>query len=46
MSGQRVDSLRNKEFGFVFQQFFLNGKDTAPRTKFDDQQPAGAHNRY
>lgn len=23
-----IDSLRNKKFGFVFQQFFLNGKDT------------------
>ena len=28
MSGRQVDGVRNKEFGFVFQQFFLNGKDT------------------
>ncbi len=23
-----IDALRNKKFGFVFQQFFLNGRDT------------------
>jgi len=28
MSSKRLDRLRNQEFGFVFQQFFLNGKDT------------------
>jgi len=27
-SGKELDRLRNREFGFVFQQFFLNGNDT------------------
>ncbi|MGD8373824.1 MAG: ABC transporter ATP-binding protein [Candidatus Woesebacteria bacterium] len=26
---QKLDKLRNKEFGFIFQQFFLNGRETA-----------------
>jgi putative ABC transport system ATP-binding protein len=28
LSRKRLDSLRNKSFGFVFQQFFLNANDT------------------
>jgi len=28
MDGKQLDILRNKKFGFVFQQFFLNGNDT------------------
>lgn len=28
MSGSQLDMLRNKKYGFVFQQFFLNEKDT------------------
>lgn len=28
MSGRQLDILRNKHYGFVFQQFFLNEKDT------------------
>jgi putative ABC transport system ATP-binding protein len=28
LSAKQLDLLRNKSFGFVFQQFFLNGKDT------------------
>ncbi|MGO8949743.1 MAG: ABC transporter ATP-binding protein [Ktedonobacterales bacterium] len=28
MSGRQVDSLHNKSYGFVFQQFYLNGNDT------------------
>lgn len=28
MNGRQLDTLRNKKFGFVFQQFFLNGNDT------------------
>jgi putative ABC transport system ATP-binding protein len=28
MNGKQVDSLRNKRYGFVFQQFFLNENDT------------------
>lgn len=28
LSGKQLDSIRNKTFGFVFQQFFLNGGDT------------------
>jgi putative ABC transport system ATP-binding protein len=28
MSGRQLDKLRNKSYGFVFQQFFLNGNDT------------------
>lgn len=28
MSGKQLDTLRNKHYGFVFQQFFLNEKDT------------------
>jgi putative ABC transport system ATP-binding protein len=28
MKPRELDRLRNKEFGFVFQQFFLNGNDT------------------
>jgi putative ABC transport system ATP-binding protein len=28
MSGRKVYNLRNKSYGFVFQQFFLNGNDT------------------
>lgn len=28
LSGKQLDRLRNREFGFVFQQFFLNGNDT------------------
>src|ERR1700722_19464807 len=28
MNGRQVDALRNKSYGFVFQQFFLNANDT------------------
>lgn len=28
MNGAQLDTLRNKKYGFVFQQFFLNEKDT------------------
>ncbi len=28
LSGREIDSLRNRVFGFVFQQFFLNANDT------------------
>lgn len=28
LSSKQLDSIRNKTFGFVFQQFFLNGNDT------------------
>jgi putative ABC transport system ATP-binding protein len=28
LSGNQLDNLRNKKYGFVFQQFFLNEKDT------------------
>jgi putative ABC transport system ATP-binding protein len=28
LGARQVDSLRNKRYGFVFQQFFLNGNDT------------------
>jgi len=28
LSGRQIDKLRNKNYGFVFQQFFLNGNDT------------------
>lgn len=28
LSAKALDKLRNKNFGFVFQQFFLNGNDT------------------
>jgi putative ABC transport system ATP-binding protein len=28
MSSRQVDGLRNKSYGFVFQQFYLNGNDT------------------
>lgn len=28
LGGKRLDRLRNQEFGFVFQQFFLNGNDS------------------
>lgn len=28
LSSKDLEKLRNKEFGFVFQQFFLNGNDT------------------
>jgi putative ABC transport system ATP-binding protein len=28
ISGRQLDDLRNKQFGFVFQQFFLNANDT------------------
>jgi putative ABC transport system ATP-binding protein len=28
MSGRQLDTLRNKHYGFVFQQFFLNENDT------------------
>lgn len=28
LSEKQKDSLRNQKFGFVFQQFFLNGRDT------------------
>ncbi len=28
LSSQDLDNLRNKKFGFVFQQFFLNGRNT------------------
>lgn len=28
LSGKELDKLRNREFGFVFQQFFLNGNDS------------------
>jgi putative ABC transport system ATP-binding protein len=28
MKARQVDGLRNKRYGFVFQQFFLNGNDT------------------
>lgn len=28
LSTRKLDNLRNKSFGFVFQQFFLNGNDT------------------
>ena len=27
-SQKKLDHLRNKEFGFIFQQFFLNGRET------------------
>ncbi len=29
LSAKQLDMIRNKTFGFVFQQFFLNGNDTA-----------------
>lgn len=28
MSASRLDQLRSKKFGFIFQQFFLNGRET------------------
>lgn len=28
MNGRQLDNLRNKRYGFVFQQFFLNANDT------------------
>jgi putative ABC transport system ATP-binding protein len=28
LSGKQLDAIRNKTFGFVFQQFFLNGSDS------------------
>jgi putative ABC transport system ATP-binding protein len=28
MSGRQLDTVRNKKYGFVFQQFFLNANDT------------------
>jgi putative ABC transport system ATP-binding protein len=28
LSSRQLDALRNKKFGFVFQQFFLNGRNT------------------
>lgn len=28
LTGTQLDTLRNKKFGFVFQQFFLNGRNT------------------
>ena len=28
LGGKKLDKLRNQEFGFVFQQFFLNGNDS------------------
>lgn len=28
LGSRQLDKLRNREFGFVFQQFFLNGNDT------------------
>ena len=28
LSGRKLDSIRNKSYGFVFQQFFLNGNDS------------------
>lgn len=28
LSARQLDAIRNKTFGFVFQQFFLNGNDT------------------
>ena len=28
LGGKKLDLLRNQEFGFVFQQFFLNGNDS------------------
>lgn len=28
LSSKQLDAIRNKTFGFVFQQFFLNGNDT------------------
>jgi putative ABC transport system ATP-binding protein len=28
MRGARLDQLRSKKFGFIFQQFFLNGRET------------------
>lgn len=28
LGGKKLDELRNREFGFVFQQFFLNGNDS------------------
>ncbi len=28
IKGRRLDQVRNKTFGFVFQQFFMNAKDT------------------
>lgn len=28
MSAGKLDALRNKKFGFIFQQFFLNGRET------------------
>lgn len=28
LSSAQIDTLRNKKFGFVFQQFFVNGRDT------------------
>ena len=28
LSGAEIDKIRNKKFGFVFQQFFLNGRNT------------------
>ena len=28
LSSKQLDSIRNRTFGFVFQQFFLNGNDT------------------
>jgi putative ABC transport system ATP-binding protein len=28
LSAGRLDSLRSKQFGFIFQQFFLNGRET------------------
>jgi putative ABC transport system ATP-binding protein len=28
LGGKQIDKLRNESFGFVFQQFFLNGNDT------------------
>ena len=45
LSGKQLNSLRNREFGFVFQQFYLNGNSSVLENVILPLKIAGMHSR-
>lgn len=45
LSGRKLDKLRNRTFGFVFQQFFLNGNASVLENVILPLKIAGVHSR-
>jgi len=46
LTSKEMNSIRNQQFGFVFQQFFLNGNDTVLNNVVLPLKVAGVSKRY